>query len=71
MRKLHDREANTFKTNPSLERGIMTGITGVSKEFIFSDLNNLNVVRVIRGLPPRRLPVGKVRTKTRLKRLID
>lgn len=52
MRKLHDGEANTFKTNPSLERGIMTGITRVSKEFIFSDLNNLNVVRVIRGLPP-------------------
>ena len=35
---------NTFKTNPSLERGIMTGITRVSKESIFSDLNNLNVV---------------------------
>lgn len=35
---------NTFKTNPSMERGIMTGITRVSKESIFSDLNNLNVV---------------------------
>ncbi len=35
---------NTFKTNPSLERGIMTGITKVSKESIFSDLNNLTVV---------------------------
>ena len=35
---------NTFKTNPFLERGIMTGITRVSKESIFSDLNNLNVV---------------------------
>ncbi len=35
---------NTFKTNPSLERGIMTGITRVSKESIFSDLNNLAVV---------------------------
>ena len=35
---------NTFKTNPSLERGIMTGITRVSKESIFSDLNNLTVV---------------------------
>jgi len=34
----------TFKTNPSLERGIMTGITRVSKESIFSDLNNLEVV---------------------------
>ena len=34
----------TFKTNPALERGIMTGITRVSKESIFSDLNNLNVV---------------------------
>ncbi len=35
---------STFKTNPYLERGIMTGITRVSKESIFSDLNNLNVV---------------------------
>ena len=35
---------NTFKTNPSLERGIMTGITRVSKESIFSDLNNLHVI---------------------------
>ena len=35
---------NAFKTNQSLERGIMTGITRVSKESIFSDLNNLVVV---------------------------
>lgn len=41
----------TFKTNPWLERGLMTGITRVStpkaslgKESIFSDLNNLKVV---------------------------
>lgn len=38
---------NTFKTNPHLERGIMTGITRVSKESIFSDLNNLNVATVV------------------------
>ena len=35
---------STFKTNPYLERGLMTGITRVSKESIFSDLNNLEVV---------------------------
>lgn len=35
---------STFKTNPSMERAIMTGITNVSKESIFSDLNNLEVV---------------------------
>lgn len=35
---------STFKTNPYLERGMMTGITRVSKESIFSDLNNLKVV---------------------------
>ena len=35
---------STFKTNPWLERGIMTGITRVSKESILSDLNNLEVV---------------------------
>ena len=34
----------TFKTNPYLERAVMTGITRVSKESIFSDLNNLQVV---------------------------
>ena len=33
-----------FKTNPWMERGIMTGITRVSKESVFSDLNNLEVV---------------------------
>lgn len=34
----------TFKTNPYLERAVMTGITRISKESIFSDLNNLKVV---------------------------
>ena len=34
----------TFKTNPYLYRAVMTGITRVSKESVFSDLNNLNVV---------------------------
>ena len=33
-----------FKTNPYLERAVMTGITRVSKESIFSDLNNLKVI---------------------------
>lgn len=33
-----------FKTNPYLERAIMTGITRVSRESVFSDLNNLKVV---------------------------
>ena len=35
---------STFKTNPYMGRGIMTGITRVSKESVFSDLNNLKVV---------------------------
>ena len=35
---------STFKTNPYLERALMTGITRVSRESIFSDLNNLEVV---------------------------
>ena len=34
----------TFKNNPYLERAILTGITRISKESIFSDLNNLKVV---------------------------
>ncbi|RKI51923.1 hypothetical protein D7V86_26225, partial [bacterium D16-51] len=35
---------STFKTNPFLYKAVMTGITRVSKESIFSDLNNLAVV---------------------------
>ncbi len=35
---------STFKTNPYLGRAIMTGITRVSRESVFSDLNNLEVV---------------------------
>lgn len=35
---------SAFKTNPYMERAIMTGITRVSKESIFSDLNNLEVI---------------------------
>ena len=34
----------TFKDNPYLARGIMTGITRISRESIFSDLNHLKVV---------------------------
>ena len=40
----------SFKTNPYLERAIMTGITRVSKESIFSDLNNLCVVTTTSNL---------------------
>ena len=36
-----------FKTNPYLERALLTGITRVSKESIFSDLNNLKIVTAI------------------------
>ena len=35
---------STFKTNPYLARGVMTGITRVSRESVFSDLNNLKIV---------------------------
>lgn len=35
---------STFKTNPYLERAVMTGIIRVSKESVFSDLNHLEVV---------------------------
>lgn len=35
---------SAFKTNPYLERAVMTGITRVGRESMFSDLNNLNVV---------------------------
>lgn len=35
---------STFKTNPYLDKAIMTGITRIGKESVFSDLNNLTVV---------------------------
>ena len=35
---------STFKSNQYMERAIMTGITRVSKESMFSDLNNPNVI---------------------------
>jgi len=35
---------STFKTNPFFDKAILTGITRVSKESIFSDLNNLTIV---------------------------
>ena len=34
----------SFKTNPFLERALMTGITRVSRESVFSDLNNLVII---------------------------
>ena len=34
----------SFKTNPFLERALMTGITRMSRESVFSDLNNLVVI---------------------------
>ena len=36
----------TFKSNPYMECAVMTGITRVSKESVFSDLNNLKVITV-------------------------
>lgn len=39
----------TFKTNPYIERAVMTGITRVSKESMFSDLNHLEVISVTSG----------------------
>lgn len=37
----------TFKSNPYIEKGLITGITRTSKESIFSDLNNLDVVTTL------------------------
>lgn len=35
---------SSFKTNPYLERAVLTGITRVGRESVFSDLNNLEVI---------------------------
>ncbi|OGT68689.1 MAG: hypothetical protein A3J38_09550 [Gammaproteobacteria bacterium RIFCSPHIGHO2_12_FULL_45_9] len=40
---------NTFKTNPYLERAVLTGITRVSKESLFSDLNNVAVYTLFKN----------------------
>ena len=37
----------TFKDNDSIERGLITGITRISKESIFSELNHLEVVTTL------------------------
>ena len=39
----------TFKENEYLSRGIITGITRITKESLFSDLNNLVVCSVLSG----------------------
>ena len=40
----------TFKDNQWLERGLITGISRVAKESIFSDMNNLKVVSITSNL---------------------
>lgn len=40
---------STFKTNDHLYRAVMTGVTRVSKESVFSDLNNLMVITAVSG----------------------
>ena len=40
---------STFKTNPYMSRALMTGITRVSRESMFSDLNNLKVISTTTG----------------------
>ena len=37
----------TFKTNPYLEKSLITGITRVSKESIFSDFNHVSIVSTL------------------------
>lgn len=40
---------STFKTNEYLERGLITGITRVAKESIFTGMNNLKVITATSG----------------------
>ncbi|TYQ16369.1 UNVERIFIED_CONTAM: PD-(D/E)XK nuclease superfamily protein [Acetivibrio alkalicellulosi] len=37
----------SFKNNPNLYKGVLTGIFRVAKESIFSDMNNLNVCTIL------------------------
>ena len=41
--------SNTFKTNDYLETGIITGVSRISRESIFSDMNNVTVYSVLSG----------------------
>ncbi|SFG46146.1 AAA family ATPase [Oribacterium sp. WCC10] len=36
----------TLKTNPNIQKALLTGITRVSRESLFSDLNNINIVTI-------------------------
>lgn len=38
---------NTFKDNPYLEKGVITGILRIAKESIFSDLNNPGIFTIL------------------------
>ena len=49
VRLLRSLFNSTFKTNPYMSRALMTGITRVSRESMFSDLNNLKVVSTTTG----------------------
>lgn len=40
---------STFKTNPYLCRGLLTGITRIARESIFSGMNNLEVITTTSG----------------------
>jgi hypothetical protein len=39
---------NAFKDNTDLEKGVITGVLRIAKESIFSDLNNLDVLSLLR-----------------------
>ena len=41
--------SSTFKDNDYLGRGLITGITRIAKESMFSDMNNLAISSVIHG----------------------
>lgn len=41
--------SETFKDNEWMERAVITGITRIAKESLFSEMNNLAVYSVISG----------------------
>ncbi len=45
---IKDFFSNGLKSNPDLSLGVLTGVLRVSKESIFSDLNNLNIYSILR-----------------------
>ena len=56
--------SGALKTNPHLARGVLTGVQRISKESIFSGLNNIDVSTSLNQLADERFGFTRVETQT-------